>query len=71
VDGWLGGALKIRVTARPEKGKANEAVISLLADTLQIPKKDISISAGASSPMKVVEISGLAHSEIFQRLTTQ
>ena len=36
VVGWLGDASKIKVTAPPEKGKANEAVIELLAEPLGV-----------------------------------
>ena len=69
IAGWLGESLKIRVTANPEKGKANDAVVSLLADTLRIPKHDVTLSSGASSPRKVFKISGLSHSEIKSRLS--
>jgi len=69
IAGWLGESLKIRVTANPEKGKANDAVVTLLADTLKIPKQDITLSSGASSPRKVFKISGLSHSEIKTRLS--
>ena len=69
IAGWLGESLKIRVTANPEKGKANDAVVTLLADTLKIPKQDITLSSGASSPRKVFKISGLSHSEIKSRLS--
>ena len=69
IAGWLGESLKIRVTAIPEKGKANDAVITLLADTLEIPKQDVTLSSGASSPRKVFKISGLSHSEIKSRLS--
>jgi uncharacterized protein (TIGR00251 family) len=68
VDGWLGEFLKIRVKANPEKGKANEAVVSLLADTLRIPKENISISSGASSQKKVININSLDYTEIRSRL---
>ncbi|MFQ5546783.1 MAG: DUF167 domain-containing protein [Woeseia sp.] len=68
VVGWLGDTLKIRVTAKPEKGKANDAVIALLSDTLRIPKKSVTISTGARSPQKVIEISGLPDAEIRSRL---
>jgi uncharacterized protein (TIGR00251 family) len=64
VDGWLGESLKVRVTAKPEKGKANEAVISLLAETLRIPKEYIRIASGASPPTKVFKISNLTESEV-------
>ena len=69
IAGWLGESLKIRVTAIPEKGKANDAVVTLLADTLKIPKQDVTLSSGASSPRKAFKISGLSHSEIKSRLS--
>ncbi len=69
IAGWLGESLKIRVTAIPEKGKANDAVVTLLAETLKIPKQDVTLSSGASSPRKVFKISGLSNSEIKSRLS--
>ncbi len=69
IAGWLGDSLKICVTANPEKGEANDAVVSLLADTLRIPKQDVTMCSGASSPRKVIKISELSHSEIKSRLS--
>jgi len=69
IAGWLGESLKIRVTAIPQKGKANDAVVTLLADTLKISKQDVTLSSGASSPRKIFKISGLSHSEIKSRLS--
>ncbi len=69
IAGWLGESLKIRVTSNPEKGKANDAVVTLLADTLKIPKQDITLSSGASAPRKVFKISELSHSQINSRLS--
>ena len=68
VDGWLGEFLKIRVTAKPQKGKANEALVALMSEVLRVPKKNISISSGASSSKKVLKISGLSAPEISSRL---
>ena len=68
VDGWLGEFLKIRVTAKPQKGEANEALVALMSDILRVPKKNISISSGASSSKKVLKIRGLSQSEISSRL---
>ena len=68
VDGWLGEFLKIRVTAKPQKGKANEALVALMSEVLRVPKKNISISSGASSSKKVLKISGLSAAEISSRL---
>lgn len=55
VSGWMGDRLKIRVTAPPEKGKANGAVVDLLAETLGVPRARVRIVSGASSPLKTVE----------------
>ena len=54
IAGLLGDALKIQVAAPPEKGKANEAVIRLLAATLGCPAKDISVVKGQTSPRKTI-----------------
>jgi uncharacterized protein len=69
IAGWLGDAVKIRVQAPPEKGKANAAVISLLADFLDIPAKQLSICAGHASQHKVVEIQGITAAELISRLS--
>jgi uncharacterized protein (TIGR00251 family) len=59
IVGWLGDALKIKVTAPPEKGKANEAVIELLAEALGVSSDDIDVVSGHSSPSKIVAITGM------------
>ena len=51
--GEHGGALRLRVTAPPEKGKANRAVVSLLAEALGLPAAAVEIAAGETSPDKV------------------
>jgi uncharacterized protein (TIGR00251 family) len=68
ISGWLGDTLKVRVTAKPEKGKANEAVLSLLAEALHIDKNRVTISSGNSSARKLVKIHGLAEAEIRDRI---
>jgi len=59
IVGWLGDALKIKVMAPPEKGKANEAVVELLATKLGINADDIVVESGHSSPSKVISITGM------------
>ncbi len=53
-----GKALKVAVTAAPEDGKANEAVIALLAKEWGVAKSAISVVAGATDRRKLVEIRG-------------
>jgi uncharacterized protein (TIGR00251 family) len=58
IMGEHGGALKLAVTEAPEKGKANAAVIELLATKLGIAKKYVTIVQGETSQDKVAEIAG-------------
>jgi uncharacterized protein (TIGR00251 family) len=63
IDSWTrddkGTAiLKVRVSAPPEKGKANAALIALLARELRLAKSLISIRAGETSRLKTVMIQG-------------
>ena len=68
ITGWLGDALKIRVVAAPEKGKANKEVLSLLSEVLSVPRANLSLVSGLSSPHKNVEVIGLSLDEIKQRI---
>ena len=68
IAGWLGNRLKIRVTAPPESGKANAAVIKILSAQLNIPKSSVSIISGSTAPQKIVEIIGLSEGEIREQL---
>ena len=54
--GEHGGALRLRVTAPPERGKANRAVVALLAEALDLPVAAVEIVAGETSPDKVVAL---------------
>jgi uncharacterized protein (TIGR00251 family) len=51
-----GERLKAYVSAAPEKGKANKALIDLLASTFGVNKKDVRILHGKHTPLKIVEI---------------
>jgi hypothetical protein len=53
IVGWLGDALKIKVSAPPEKGRANEAVVEMLAAKLGVATDNIEIESGHSSPSQV------------------
>ncbi len=59
IVGWLGDSLKVKVKAPPEKGRANEAVVALLAERLGVDASTISVVSGHGSPAKIVTINGL------------
>ena len=65
---WEEGALKVRLTAPPVNGAANEALIALLAQRLGLPKRDIHIVQGATGRHKTVEITGMAAEAVEQRI---
>lgn len=56
ISGWIGDRLKIQVMAAPERGRANEAVIEVLAQTLDLPRSACRILSGHASPQKTAEI---------------
>jgi len=66
--GEIGGALKIAVTAPPVGGRANDACIEFLADTLKVPRASITIVSGATSRRKVIRVAGLSDNELRTRL---
>lgn len=68
IAGWLGDALRVRVMAPPERGKANAAVEKIIAEALGLPNDAVNIVTGTTSPRKIVEIAGLPEPEIRSRL---
>jgi len=68
IVGWLGDMLKIRVSAPPEKGKANDAIVQLLAGELALPESSISIVSGHASSRKSIQVDGISTAELLQRL---
>ncbi|MEJ1967767.1 MAG: DUF167 family protein [Rhizomicrobium sp.] len=61
IEGWTQGAdgaehLKARVAPPPEDGKANDALVALLAKTLKIPRSSVRIEAGETSRLKTIVI---------------
>ena len=62
------GTLKIRVTAPPVEGKANRAVIELIARVLEIPANRVEIVAGESSREKLVSILELDAASVQQKI---
>ena len=57
------GGLKIRLTAPPVDGAANEALIRFLADALSVPKSSVELVSGHTSRDKIVRIHGISGAE--------
>lgn len=68
IVGWHGGSLRVKVRARPEKGRANDAVLRLLARRLGVAPMNLSIVRGTTSRDKLVEVDGLSEDELQARL---
>jgi uncharacterized protein (TIGR00251 family) len=58
VTGVHADAVKIALTAPPVDGKANEALIAFLADTLHLTRARVALVAGVTSRAKIVRITG-------------
>lgn len=62
--------LKVKLTAVPEKGLANKALIVLLSKILKIPKSDITILKGESSSSKILRIASITKDDLDKRFST-
>jgi uncharacterized protein YggU (UPF0235/DUF167 family) len=63
------GGVAIRVRAAPERGRATEEALRLLAEALSIPRGDVRLRTGARSRRKLVEVEGLTREEALERLS--
>ena len=59
---------RMKLTDPPVEGKANKAVIELLAEKLGVPKREIEIVSGKTGRLKTIRIRGLAAGEVAQAL---
>jgi hypothetical protein len=64
------GSLKIRLTAPPVDGAANEALVKFLSDTLSISKSSVEIVSGHTGRQKIVRISGMSEDDVIRLLNT-
>jgi len=62
------GVLHVRVTAAPQDGEANQAVLRLLSRALGVPRAAVRLKGGAASRDKWVEVDGLDAAEAKRRL---
>jgi uncharacterized protein (TIGR00251 family) len=70
ISGEHGDALKIRLRAPPVEGKANKALVNLLADLLDVPRSNIVIVSGSGSRSKRVQVSEIDEVTVYTRLTS-
>ena len=68
IVGFANGVLRLKVTALPVEGKANAALVHLLAKALGVPKARVFIIKGATSRNKVIHIEGLSNEEVLAKL---
>src|SRR5579862_8193787 len=68
VTGRHGHAVKVKVAAPPTGGRANEAVLALLAEVLGAPVASVTLAGGATSRAKRVKVSGVAPADVERRL---
>jgi len=68
VCGLLDGMLKVKVSAAPEKGKANRCLVDFLAKQLGVKRNAVKIISGQSRPIKQVEVSGITDDELLTKL---
>jgi len=68
VTGVFNGALKAAVTAAPEAGKANKALVALLAKCFGVPKSAVEVVAGHTSRDKRVRIASSSPQQLAERI---
>jgi uncharacterized protein (TIGR00251 family) len=62
------GALRLTVTAPPDKGRANEAIVELLARELNLPRSRFEILTGETARIKRILVTGIPADELLSRI---
>jgi uncharacterized protein (TIGR00251 family) len=70
VVGRHGDAWKVRVAAPAEGGRANDALVRLLADVLAVPRSSVTLVSGHGARDKIVELAGVDPEQIERRLSS-
>ena len=68
IVGRYGDAWRVRVAAPPDRGRANDEVLQVLAEALDVRPRQLRLVAGASSRDKIVELDGIDAAEAERRL---
>jgi uncharacterized protein (TIGR00251 family) len=70
VQGEQAGALKVAVTAPPQDGRANEALVEALREALEVRRSQVELLSGATGRDKRFLIRGLTRAELERRIAT-
>lgn len=70
VVGRHGDAWKVRVAEAPERGRANEAVLRLLAEALTLPRTALTLVSGHTAREKIVELTGIGPALTERRMSS-
>ncbi len=68
IAGRYGEGIKVQVSAPPEGGKANQAVVAVIAAALGVRPQQVQILKGHTQPRKVVEIAGVEQADVLSKL---
>ena len=68
IDGWDGDLLRVRVAAPPVEGRANDALLRLLAQALDVPPSRLRLVKGQTSREKVIAVEGVSGEDVRARL---
>jgi uncharacterized protein (TIGR00251 family) len=71
VDGWREGVLRVRVAAPPVDGRANEALIRVIAAALKIAPSRVRVVGGAASRIKLIEVDGMSGADVNRAIASQ
>lgn len=68
IIGTHGDRLKVAVHAAPEKGKANQAVLDVLAEAFDLRRSQVALVSGETSQTKTVLLNGITPEEVLAKL---
>ncbi len=68
IVGVQGGRLKVAVTQVAERGRANDALVAVLAETLELRRNQVELVSGGTNPLKRFLIQGIEESDLRARL---
>lgn len=68
IAGEQDGVLKVKLTAPPVEGEANQALIDFLARSLKLPRKNIVLLRGETARNKLIEIKGISREEFLLKI---